>query len=98
MPLKIVAPRKGWSPHYRVRDTYLGVSVDRSTKTGHRATANKMLAKWQREIEAAEFATKDEPTFAEAALSYMQAGGDRRPLAPYLGTSVIGGYETSTKP
>ncbi len=84
MPLKIIPPRKGWSPYYRVRGTYLGIYVDRSTKTCQRATANKLLAKWQREIEAGEFATKDEPTFAEAALSYMQAGGDRRPLAPLL--------------
>jgi integrase len=84
MPLKIIPPRKGWSPYYRVRGTYLGNYVNRSTKTSNQATANKLLQKWQREIEAGEFTTKDEPTFAEAALSYMQAGGDRRPLAPLL--------------
>jgi integrase len=84
MPLKLVPPRKGWSPYFRVRGTYLGVYVNRSTKTCKRAVANKLLAKWQGDIERGEFAEADEATFASAALAYMKAGGDRRPMTPLL--------------
>jgi hypothetical protein len=54
MPLRLVPPRKGWSPYFRVRGTYLGVYIDRSTKTGKRTAANKLLVKWQIEIERGE--------------------------------------------
>ena len=84
MPLKLVPPRKGWSPYFRVRGTYLGVYVNRSTKSGKRAIANKVLAKWQSDIERGEFAEAEEPTFASASLAYMNAGGDRRPMTPLL--------------
>jgi integrase len=84
MPLRLIPPRKGWSPYYRVRGTYLGIYVDRSTKVSRRATAHKMLQKWQREIEAGEFAVPGEATFASAAVGYMQTGGERRFLAPLI--------------
>jgi integrase len=84
MPLKLIPPRQGWSPFFRVRGTYLGVYVDRSTKTGQRGQAAKMLAKWQREIERGEFTTPGEPTFASAALGYMKAGGERTYLHPII--------------
>jgi integrase len=78
MPLKLIPPRKGKSPFYSVRGTYLGVHVDRSTKAGKRALAVKILAKIERDIESGAFAVKGEMTFAKAALSYMQADGDKR--------------------
>lgn len=84
MPLKLVPPRKGASPFYRVRGTYLGRYVDRSTKCPDRATAQKALNAWRREIERGEFAEKGEPTFASAALRYINAGGDRRFLEPIV--------------
>ncbi len=43
-----------------------------------------MLQKWQREIEAGEFAIPGEATFASAAVGYMKAGGERRFLAPLI--------------
>jgi integrase len=84
MPLKLVAPRKGWSPYYRVRGTYLGVYVDRSTKISKRGQAAKVLAKWRREIESGEFAEPGQPTFASAALAYMKSGGERTYLTPII--------------
>jgi hypothetical protein len=37
MPLKLVPPRPGNTPYWRVRGTYLGQYVNRSTKTRKRA-------------------------------------------------------------
>jgi integrase len=83
MPLKLYSPR-GRSPYYSVRGTYLGVYVNRSTKAGKRALAIKALRQIERDIESGAFAVKGEATFASAAMSYMNAGGDRRFLKPLL--------------
>lgn len=85
MPLKLVPPRKGKTPYWAVRGNYLRKHVDRSTKTGKRAIAKKILRKWEIEIERGEFAGKGELTFASAALAYMKAGGDRVRLKAILG-------------
>ena len=53
--LKLVKPRKGKSPYYRVRGTYLKQYVDRSTGTSERKTAAKALKKWKEEIEQGPF-------------------------------------------
>ena len=82
MPLKLYPPRK--SPFWSVRGTYLGIYVDRSTKSGKRATAEKIRKKWEREIECGEFAEKGEATFASAAATYMKAGGERTYMTPLL--------------
>jgi Site-specific recombinase XerD len=84
MPIKLIAPRKGKTPYYAGRGTYLGVYVDRSTKTGKRAVAVKVIAQWEREIEGGCFAVKGEPTFASAAAAYMKAGGQRTYLKKLL--------------
>lgn len=84
MPLKPIPPRKGKTPYWSVRGTYLGIRIDRSTKARKRAVAVKILAKWEREIESGEFSVKGELTFAEAARNYMKAGGERRFMKPLL--------------
>jgi integrase len=84
MPLKLFPPRKGKTPYYSVRGTYLGIHVDRSTKVSEPKIARRILRKWECEIERGEFAPKPGATFAAAALAYMKAGGDRRPLTPLL--------------
>ncbi len=84
MPLKLIAPRKGKTPFYAVRGTYLGKHVDRSTKTGDVRLARKILRSWQTQIERGEYADKGELTFAGAALAYMKAGGDRDRLVRIL--------------
>lgn len=84
MPLKLVDPRPGRSPNYTIRGTYLRVYVDTSTGTSERKTALKALEKIKRDIERGAYAPAGTPTFASAALAYMNAGGDRRFLKPLL--------------
>jgi integrase len=84
MPLKLVPPRKGKSPFWSVRGTYLGQYVARSTKATKRAVAKQVLEKWQREIERHEFRIDGEATFLSAAVAYMKHGGDKRPLKKLL--------------
>jgi integrase len=81
MPLKLKPPRPGKTPYWSVRGTYLGVSLDRSTKTAVERDARKILARWKEDIERGEFARAGAPTFLSAAVAYMQAGGDRRFVA-----------------
>jgi integrase len=82
--LKLFAPRKGYSSNWRIRGTYLGHRVNRSAQTSDRKVAAKLLAKWREEIERGAYARLHDPTFASAALSYMQAGGERRFLEALL--------------
>ena len=84
MPLKLIPPRPGKTPYWSVRGTYLGQYVDRSTKARKRVLAVKVIKKWEREIEDGEFAHPNDPTFASAAIAYMQAGGERKYLGPIL--------------
>lgn len=92
MPLKLVPPTPNRSPFWRVRGTYIGIRIDRSTKTSERKVAAKLLAKWKEDIERGAYARPDDPTFASAALAYMQAGGERRfikPLLKYFGNRLL---------
>ena len=84
MPIKLIPPRKGKTPYWSGRGTYLNQYVDRSTKSRKRAVAVKVIKKWEREIESGCFAVKGEPTFASAAASYMKAGGERTYLKKLL--------------
>jgi len=93
MPIKLVPPRKGKSPHWTIRGTYLGQHVNRSTGTGKRAVAIQVLKKTEREIECGTFSQPGEQTFAGAALAYMQAGGERsyriKKLLEYFGEKPL---------
>lgn len=84
MPLKLIPPREGKTPCYYVRGTYLGQSVDRSTRASERRVAKQALERIKREIERGEFARSGEPTFVSAATNYMKAGGERRFCEPLL--------------
>jgi integrase len=84
MPIKLISPRPGKTPYYAGRGKHLGTYVDRSTKASNRTLALKILKKWEREIESGTFIEPGELTFAAAAIDYMNAGGDRRPLAPLI--------------
>lgn len=84
MPLKLVKPRSNKTPYWSVRGTYLGTYVDRSTKTARRSLAQTILKKWERDIEANEFAERKEPTFLSAAVYYMHSGGERQFLQPLI--------------
>ena len=43
MPLTLRPPRKGKSPNYEIRGTYLGVAVERSAGTPDKKLALKIL-------------------------------------------------------
>lgn len=92
MPLKLRPPRAGKTPYYTIRGTYLGVYVEQSAGTGRREVAEQLLRKKRDDIERGAVARPGEPTFAEAAINYMTAGGERRFLAPlirHFGTAAL---------
>jgi len=78
MPLKLIPPRKGFSPYFTIRGTYLRVYVDRSTKSNQKKIAAKILVKWKDDIERGSFTRKEDPTFASAVKSYLEAEGESR--------------------
>lgn len=80
MPLKLVPPRKGKTPHWYVRGTHLGRTLFQSTKTDRRPLAEQIRKKWERDIERGLFFEAGEATFLSAAVTYMEAGGERRPM------------------
>lgn len=70
---------------YRVRGSYLGVRVARSTKTRDRAIADGIRQKWEEEIkQKVVFGKAPAVSFARAAIDYMNAGGERRYLDPVI--------------
>ena len=76
MPLKIFKGRKAKSPNLYIRGSYLGVAVDQSTKTDRHSVAKNILKLIEREIESGEFEkVSRSPTFLEASIGYLQAGG-----------------------
>ena len=81
--LKLVAPRKGKSPNFTIRGSYLGVAVDKSSGTHKRSVARSVLNDLQGKIERGENpprepqAAPNTPTFLSAAVAYLEAG--RRP-------------------
>ena len=83
MPLKLVPPRKGKSPNWTIRGTYLRVGVDQSSGTNRRPVARSILKELERQIERGEYPPRETesqagaPTFLSAAVAYMEAG--RRP-------------------
>lgn len=84
MPLKLIPPRPGKSPNWSIRGTYLRVSINETTGTADKRTAAKALARVKEEIERGGLARKGEKTFADVALAYAEAGGERRFLGKLL--------------
>jgi integrase len=86
MPYRLIDPAPGRSPFYRVRGTEFGVYIDRSAQTGDRREAQKFLAARREDARRASVSgpLRATPTFASAALAYMQAGKERRFLPPLL--------------
>lgn len=86
MPFKIVAPKAGRSPFYRVRGTEFGQRIDRTTGTADKKEALRFLKRWRDEAQrdALSGGRREEPTFADAAMSYVNGGGEERFLLPIL--------------
>jgi integrase len=90
MPVKLIPPSK--SPNYTIRGTYLRIYVERTTGTPDKKRASKVLQKIKRAIERGEFAATKEPaveasrppTFADAALAYLRAGGEGKYISAII--------------
>jgi integrase len=82
--LKLYPPAPPKHTSWRIRGAYLGVTVDRSARTGEKRVALKALAQIKDDIERGAFAGKAVATFASAATLYMKAGGEKRFLTPLL--------------
>jgi integrase len=92
MPIKLVPPRAGKSPNWTIGGTYLGVRVDQTTGTPEQRVAAKALARIKDEIERGAFSKPCAPTFASAALSYVDRGGEERfvlKLAEHFGDTPL---------
>lgn len=88
MPIKLKPPRKGKSPNFSIRGTYLGTYVDETTGTSVEALAKQFLTDKKREIQRGRrtpetVAAPAEATFDEAALAYIENGGDGQYLGRY---------------
>jgi integrase len=103
MPLKLRAPRQGKTPNWSIRGTYLGVYVETTAGTADKKRAAKKLRGIRKSIERGDFANPVEavaaptpPTFADAALAYLRAGGDGK----YIGAIIeqTGGYGLRDRP
>jgi integrase len=91
MPLRLV--RRPKSPHWIIRGTLRGVRVEESTGTDNKKIAEEIRAKREAEILAQSiYGRRATATFAEAALSYLENGGNKRFLDKvirYFGTTSI---------
>lgn len=73
MPLKLVAPRRGRSPNWRIRGTVRGISVDETTGTSDRDLAEAIRIKREAAIlERSIFGERVGRTFAETAIAYVE--------------------------
>ena len=77
MPLKLIPPTQGRSPYFRVRGTHMRVYVDRTTGLSDERKARAFVRKVEADIESGAISTGKPLTFAAAALSYLQAGGEK---------------------
>jgi integrase len=92
MPFKLVPPRKGKTPFFSVRGTYLGVRLDRSTKTAEKPTAAGLLKKWKEEVERGSISRPGEPTFIDASVDYIAATANDsflQPITNHLGVTPL---------
>jgi integrase len=77
MPIRIV--RRPKSPNWIVRGTLRGIRVEESTGTDNKKVAEEIRAKREAEILAQSvYGRRATATFAEAALSYLENGGNKR--------------------
>ena len=83
MSLKL--SRRHGSPNWYLRGTVRSVAVDESTGVAHRQAAETIRSKREWEIiEASIHGRKATVTFLEAAVDYIEAGGERRYLKPLI--------------
>jgi integrase len=83
MPLRLY--RKRGSPNWYIRGTVRGITVDESSRVADRSAAEEVRAQREWEcLQASVFGKKATATFLEAAVAYMEGGGERRFLGPLI--------------
>jgi integrase len=83
MPIRLV--RRPKSPNWIIRGTLRGIRVEESTGTDNKKVAEEIRAKREAEILAQSiYGRRATATFAEAALSYLEKGGDKRFVAKVI--------------
>jgi len=83
MSLRLVRRRK--SPHWIIRGTVRRIRVEESSGTSDKRVAEEIRAKREAEILAdSVYGRRATVTFAQAALSYLEAGGNKRFLEPVI--------------
>jgi integrase len=91
MSIRLV--RRPKSPNWIIRGTLRGVRVEESTGTDNKKIAEEIRAKREAEILAQSvYGRRATATFAEAALSYLENGGNKRFLdnvISYFGTTAL---------
>lgn len=81
MPLNLF--KRPGSPHWYIRGSIGGKNVKQSSGLSDKADADAYRARFEAElVERHAFGRAATLTFAEAALTYIEAGGERRFLAP----------------
>jgi integrase len=84
MPLRVVKGRHG-SPSLYIRGTVRGIRVDESAGTSSRAKAEEIRTRREAALlDQSIHGRRASVTFASAALSYMEQGGESRYLTPLL--------------
>lgn len=94
MPYELKPPTAGRSTFWRVRGTEHGIPIDRSTKETSKPAALKWLVKWKADAKRESLSDRSAKplTFAGAAESYLNAGGEAqflKPLALHFGERPI---------
>lgn len=95
MPLTLVPPRPGRTTRWHIRGTYLGEHVNRSAKTSSRSEARAEQRRIEAEIRRGRFSAQSGPTFLDALVGYLKAGGEPRFLGTWdaetgTGTGIAG--------
>lgn len=97
MPLKLV--KRHGSPFWYLRGSVRGKPVDESTKVSDRQQAEAIRAKREWELVQRDISgRRASSTFLEAAVAYLEDGGDARfmdPILKYFGTTPISAIKQS---
>jgi hypothetical protein len=91
VPIKLT--KRPRSPYWIMRGTVRGIRIEESTSVGDRKVAEEIRAKREAEILAQSiYGRGATATFAEATVSYLESGGDKRFLAgviKHFGTTPL---------
>lgn len=83
MPLRLT--RRHNSPNWYIRGTVRGIAIDESTRTDRREAAEALRIRREAELlDRSIHGRRATATFLEAAVSYMEAGGETRYLGPLI--------------